>query len=241
MKSASEILPNPKFISLTNQRETFALFHKNTGKPAHNAVVWQCSRGQSFCDEISSNRDVYELILKKTGLKISTFFSGSKLNWIIENIPDIKSKLLNGDILFGTIDTYLIYRLTNLKHYVTDTTNASRTLLFNCEKNIWDNELLSVFDVDGINLPSVKSSSDNFGESNFEGAFKKDVMICGVAGDAQASFFANSCFNKGDTKITTGTGFNIQTNIGNKFLIDSNFLTSLAFTIDKKILMLSSV
>ena len=234
VRNASEILPNPKFISITNQRETFALFHKNTGKPAHNAVVWQCSRGQSFCDEISSNNDVYELILKKTGLKISTFFSGSKLNWIIKNIPDIKSKLLNGDILFGTIDTYLIYRLTNLKHYVTDTTNASRTLLFNCEKNIWDNELLSVFDVDGINLPLVKSSSDNFGESNFDSAFKKDVMICGVAGDAQASFFANSCFNKGDTKITTGTGFNIQTNIGNKFLIDSNFLTSLAFTIDKK-------
>ena len=230
VKSASEIMPNPKFISITNQRETFALFEKKTGKPTHNAIVWQCQRGQSLCEEISNNPDKNELILKKTGLKINSFFSGSKLNWILENKPTLKSKLMNGDILFGTIDTYLIYRLTNLKHYVTDTTNASRTLLFNCKNNIWDKELLSVFNVEDIDLPEVKSSSDYFGESNFAGIFNKDIMICGVAGDAQASFFANSCFVKGDTKITTGTGFNIQTNIGNDFLIDSNFFTSLAFT-----------
>ena len=234
VKRASEILPDPKFISLTNQRETFGLFEKKTGKPVHNAIVWQCTRGQSFCDDILSNENLNRLILEKTGLKISSFFSGSKLNWAIRNIDNLKPKLQSGEVLFGTIDTYLIYRLTNLQHYVTDTTNASRTLLFNCEKNIWDNELLETFDIGEIKLPLIKSSADNFGESNFEGAFKKNIMITGVAGDAQASFFANSCFNKGDTKITTGTGFNIQTNIGNEFLIDSNFFTSLAYTNNNK-------
>ena len=234
VKRASEILPDPKFISLTNQRETFGLFEKKTGKPVHNAIVWQCTRGQSFCDDILSNENLNRLILEKTGLKISSFFSGSKLNWAIRNIDNLKLKLQSGEVLFGTIDTYLIYRLTNLQHYVTDTTNASRTLLFNCEKNIWDNELLETFDIGEIKLPLIKSSADNFGESNFEGAFKKNIMIAGVAGDAQASFFANSCFNKGDTKITTGTGFNIQTNIGNEFLIDSNFFTSLAYTNNNK-------
>tara|TARA_Y100000996_G_scaffold412454_1_gene398620 strand:+ start:2742 stop:4217 length:1476 start_codon:yes stop_codon:yes gene_type:complete len=230
IREASVIAPNPRFISLTNQRETFALFEKNTGNPVHNAVVWQCTRGKKFCDEISKNEDISNIILDKTGLKISSFFSASKLMWVVENYPEIKSKLRNGEILFGTIDTYLIYRLTNLKFYITDTTNASRTLLFNCEKNVWDDELLSLFNVSGLSLPEIKNSADNFGESNFDNIFNKEIPICGVAGDAQASFFANKCFNKGDTKITTGTGFNIQTNIGNDFIKDSNFFTSLAFT-----------
>ena len=132
IKDASEIMPNPKFISLTNQRETFTLFSKKDGKPIHNAVVWQCTRGQKICEDILKDKLKSDEILSKTGLKPNTFFSGSKFKWLYNNKSEIKSKIDNGDILFGTIETYLIYRLTNFSSYVTDTTNASRTLLFNC-------------------------------------------------------------------------------------------------------------
>ena len=128
IKDASEIMPNPKFISLTNQRETFTLFSKKDGKPIHNAVVWQCTRGQKICEDILKDKLKSDEILSKTGLKPNTFFSGSKFKWLYNNKSEIKSKIDNGDILFGTIETYLIYRLTNFSSYVTDTTNASRTL-----------------------------------------------------------------------------------------------------------------
>jgi glycerol kinase len=234
IKAAAEIAPNPQLISLTNQRETFTLFDKLTGKPVRNAVVWQCTRGEEICKKILNNKDHSELITQKTGLKANTFFSASKLKWIIENEPHIKEGLIIGDILFGTIDTYLLYRLTKCKEYVTDTTNASRTLLFNCIDNRWDNELFSIFEIEQFKLADVKSSSSNFGSSNFENSFLKEIPISGVAGDAQASFFANLCFNPGDSKITTGTGFNIQTNIGTSFKIDTNAFTTLAFSHNKK-------
>ena len=234
VKKASEIISNPKFISLTNQRETFTLFNKKDGKPIHNAVVWQCTRGQKICEDILNDKSKNNEIIDKTGLKPNTFFSGSKLKWVYENKSEVKSKIDNGDILFGTIETYLIYRLTNLNSYVTDTTNASRTLLFNCLENSWDQNLLNIFNCNNLKLPKILNSSNIFGESDFNKAFKKLIPIIGVAGDAQASFFANFCFDKGDTKITTGTGFNIQTNIGNEMIIDENSLTSLAFTSDKQ-------
>lgn len=234
IKAAAEIAPNPQLISITNQRETFTLFDKLTGKPVRNAVVWQCTRGEEICKKILNNKDHSELITQKTGLKANTFFSASKLKWIIENEPHIKEGLIIGDILFGTIDTYLLYRLTKCKEYVTDTTNASRTLLFNCIDNRWDNELFSIFEIEQFKLADVKSSSSNFGSSNFENSFLKEIPISGVAGDAQASFFANLCFNPGDSKITTGTGFNIQTNIGTSFKIDTNAFTTLAFSHNKK-------
>ena len=230
VKQASLLSPEPKFISITNQRETFSLFKKKTGKPIHNAIVWQCTRGQKICDNLLSNKELTQTIQKKTGLQPNTFFSGSKLNWLIENNSEINSKIESEEICFGTIETYLIYRLTDLDSFVTDTTNASRTLLFNCLNNKWDEELLSIFNIKNIQFPEIKKSSEFFGESDFEGSFNKRIPIIGVAGDAQASFFANSCFNKGDTKITTGTGFNIQTNIGEKLLLDSKSFTSLAFT-----------
>ena len=234
IKNASEIVPNPKFISLTNQRETFTLFNKKNGEPIHNAVVWQCTRGQKICEDILKDKSKSDEILNKTGLKPNTFFSGSKFKWLYNNKSEIKSKIDNGDILFGTIETYLIYRLTNFSSYVTDTTNASRTLLFNCLNNSWDDELLNIFDGTNLNFPKIIKSSEIFGESDFNKAFKNPIQIIGVAGDAQASLFANFCFNKGDTKITTGTGFNIQTNIGNKMFIDEKSLTSLAFTHENK-------
>ena len=234
IKAAAEIAPDPQLISITNQRETFTLFDKLTGKPVRNAVVWQCTRGEEICKKILKNKDHSELITQKTGLKANTFFSASKLKWVIENEPHIKEGLIKGNILFGTIDTYLLYRLTKCKEYVTDTTNASRTLLFNCIDNRWDNELFSIFEIEQFKLADVKSSSSNFGLSNFENSFLKEIPITGVAGDAQASFFANLCFSPGDSKITTGTGFNIQTNIGTSFKIDTNAFTTLAFSHNKK-------
>ena len=234
IKAAAEIAPDPQLISITNQRETFTLFDKLTGKPVRNAVVWQCTRGEEICEKILKNKDHSELITQKTGLKANTFFSASKLKWVIENEPLIKEGLIKGSILFGTIDTYLLYRLTKCKEYVTDTTNASRTLLFNCIDNRWDNELFSIFEIEQFKLADVKSSSSNFGLSNFENSFLKEIPISGVAGDAQASFFANLCFSPGDSKITTGTGFNIQTNIGTSFKIDTNAFTTLAFSHNKK-------
>ena len=234
IKAAAEIAPDPQLISITNQRETFTLFDKLTGKPVRNAVVWQCTRGEEICEKILNNKDHSELITQKTGLKANTFFSASKLKWVIENEPHIKEGLIKGNILFGTIDTYLLYRLTKCKEYVTDTTNASRTLLFNCIDNRWDNELFSIFEIEQFKLADVKSSSSNFGLSNFENNFLKEIPISGVAGDAQASFFANLCFSPGDSKITTGTGFNIQTNIGTSFKIDTNAFTTLAFSHNKK-------
>ena len=230
MGQVSKIVSDPKFISFTNQRETFTLFDKLTGKPVRNAVVWQCTRGQEICKKIQANQSLSDLIANKTGLKVNSFFSASKLKWVIENETHIKNQLENGDILFGTLDTYLIYRLTKCKEYVTDTTNASRTLLFNCIENKWDPELFSAFGIKKIAFAEVKPSACDFGVSNFEDSFSKNIPIIGVAGDAQASFFANLCFNPGDTKITTGTGFNIQTNIGTKFLTNNNSFTTLAFT-----------
>ena len=231
MRLASELESNPKFISLTNQRETFALFDKETGKPVHNAIVWQCTRGQKYCDEIINNPSISNQITQKTGLKANSFFSASKLQWVLNNKPEIKKGIDNGIILFGTIDTYLIYRLSNCQNYITDTTNASRTLLFNCLENKWDEDLMSIFEITkSIPLPIVKSSSDHFGDSDFDKCFSKKIPIIGVVGDAQGSFFGNFCFSEGDTKITTGTGFNIQTNIGKKFTIDKNSFTSLAYT-----------
>ena len=231
MRLASQLESNPKFISLTNQRETFALFDKETGRPVHKAIVWQCTRGQKYCDEIINNPSISNRITQKTGLKANSFFSASKLQWVLNNKPEIKKGIDNGSILFGTIDTYLIYRLSNCQNYITDTTNASRTLLFNCLENKWDEDLMSIFEIiKSIPLPIVKSSSDHFGDSDFDKCFSKKIPIIGVVGDAQGSFFGNFCFSEGDTKITTGTGFNIQTNIGKKFTIDKNSFTSLAYT-----------
>ena len=231
MRMASQLESKPKFISLTNQRETFALFDKKTGMPVHNAIVWQCTRGQKYCDEIINNPSISNRITQKTGLKANSFFSASKLQWVLNNKPEIKKGFDNGSILFGTIDTYLLYRLSNCQNYITDTTNASRTLLFNCLENKWDEDLMSIFEITkSIPLPIVKSSSDHFGDSDFDKCFSKKIPIIGVVGDAQGSFFGNFCFSEGDTKITTGTGFNIQTNIGKKFTIDKNSFTSLAYT-----------
>jgi len=233
LKLAKEIMNfyymDIKFLSITNQRETFVIFDKYTGLPLHNAIVWQCRRGQEICQKISKLENSESIIKNKTGLKLDTYFPASKLKWLTEENKEIELKLKNGDALFGTIETYLIYRLSNLKSYVTDYTNASRTLIFNNDKLKWDNDLLDLFELNIKILPEVKENSSFFGKTDFNNIFNKEVDIFGVIGDSQGSLFANQCFNKGDTKITLGTGASILTNIGENFITNNDSVTSLSY------------
>jgi len=219
----------PKFISITNQRETFVVFDRITGKPLRKAIVWQCRRGQKLCNELSKEDRNIKLINSKTGLKLDTYFPASKLKWLFDNEESIKNKVEKGDALFGTMDTYLLYRLTNGKEYSTDVTNASRTLLFNCNNLNWDDDLKKLFGLNKVKLPTVKESGSKFGETNFEKIFDKDINIRGVIGDAQGSFFSTQCFNIADTRINLGTGSNILTNIGDNLKISHNALTTLSY------------
>ena len=222
------------FLSITNQRETFVIFDKNSGKPLHNAIVWQCRRGQKGCDKINKSKKNKNLIKKKTGLTLDTYFPASKLIALLDSNKKIKDKLKNGTALFGTIDTYLIYRLTNQKMYATDYTNASRTLFFDNSSLCWSKDLLKLFKLNLKNLPDVRESSSIFGYTNFNGIFKKSIPISGVIGDSQASIFANQCFHKGNTKITLGTGASILTNIGKTFKYSNNIITTLSYVYKNK-------
>ena len=222
------------FLSITNQRETFVIFDKKSGKPLHNAIVWQCRRGQKVCDKINKSIRNKNLIKKKTGLTLDTYFPASKLIELINSNKKIKEKLKNGSALFGTIDTFLIYQLTNLKKYSTDFTNASRTLLFDNGSLAWSKELLKLFKLNLKSLPQAKESSSIFGYTNFNGILNKNIPISGVIGDSQASIFANQCFNKGNTKVTLGTGASILTNIGQSFEHNNNIITTLSYVYRNK-------
>ena len=194
------------FLSITNQRETFVIFDAISGKPLHNAIVWQCRRGQKICDKINKTKKHVNSIKSKTGLTLDTYFPASKLIHFLQLNPKIKNKLKEGTALFGTIDTYLIYRLTNQKSYTTDFTNASRTLLLNINSLQWSKELLKIFNLNLKKLPEVKESSSLFGYTDINSILKKPIPIAGVIGDSQSSIFANQCFNLGNSKITIGTG-----------------------------------
>ena len=222
------------FLSITNQRETFVIFDKYSGKPLHNAIVWQCRRGQKVCEKINKSKKNKNLIKKKTGLTLDTYFPASKLIELLNSNKKIKNKLKNGTALFGTIDTYLIYQLTNQKIYSTDYTNASRTLFFDNSALCWSKDLLKLFNLNLKNLPEVKESSSIFGYTNFNGILKKNIPISGVIGDSQASIFANQCFNRGNTKITLGTGASILTNIGQSFEYNKNVITTLSYVYRNK-------
>ena len=222
------------FLSITNQRETFVIFDSLTGKPLHNAIVWQCRRGQKVCDQINKSNKNRILLKKTTGLTLDTYFPAPKLVELLSKENKLKKKLNNGSALFGTIDTYLIYRLTNQKSYTTDITNASRTLFFNNKSLTWSKDLLKVFGLNIKILPEVKESSSIFGYTNFNKILKSKIPISGVMGDSQASIFANQCFNKGNTKITLGTGASILTNIGNQYTYKKNIITTLSYVYKKQ-------
>ena len=202
-------------LSITNQRETFVLFDRKTGRPLYNAIVWQCRRGDEFCKQLIDAGNE-QLVHELTGLKIDTYFPASKLRWLLDERPDLRARLKDGSALFGTMDTYLIYRLTDGKVYATDHTNASRTLFYDIEKMTWRQELCKVFGLEFSVLPDVRESADWYGDTDLAGFLNRRIPICGVMGDSQAALFAQRCFAPGSAKVTFGTGSSILLNIGHE-------------------------
>ncbi len=207
-------------IGISNQRETFLLWDQN-GKPLYNAVVWQCKRSVHICEELKQ-QGLSQTVNQKTGLVIDPYFSATKLIWLVQNNDSIKQALQNGTAYFGTVDTWLLYKMTNGKAYTTDYTNASRTLLFNLNDLQWDNELINKFGLTGIKLPAIKSSSAFYGETTLDGLFETPVSIRAMIGDSHAAAFGEGCFDKGTAKATLGTGCSILMNIGDKPVQSNN-------------------
>lgn len=203
-------------LSITNQRETVLVFDRKTGRPLNNALVWQDRRGDEICS-VLVKQGHEKIVRNRTGLKIDTYFSASKIRWLVENEPGIAAKLKNGDAVIGTIDTYLIHRFTGGKIFATDFTNASRTLLFDVRKLRWDAQLCKLFKAPANALPEVRESATRFGETDADGILPKNIPIVGVMGDSQASLFAQQCYNPGTAKATFGTGTSVLLNIGEKF------------------------
>ena len=219
---------NVKSIGITNQRETTILWSAESGKPIYNAIVWQCRRTSEIIENLRSYED---LIKKKTGLNMDAYFSASKIKWLLDNIPNGYEKVKSEKLKFGTVDSYLIWKLTGGIH-ATDVTNASRTMLFNIKHKEWDDEILEIFKIPSEILPEVRDSNAYFGDVRIRGT---NVPITGVIGDQQASLFGHRCFKEGDMKITYGTGAFILANIGRKIKIDKNILTTIAWGIDDKV------
>jgi len=205
---------------ISNQRETFVVWDKN-GEPLYPAVVWQCKRSVQVCESLKQ-KGLSSTIQQKTGLIIDPYFSATKLIWLFQNNDTIKNAIQNGEAYFGTIDTWLLYKLTKSVSYLTDHTNASRTLLFNIHSLQWDEELIREFGLTGINLPKIKSSSAHFGETMFEGLFTKPLAITAMMGDSHAASFGEGCFDAGTAKATLGTGCSILMNIGGKPVASKN-------------------
>jgi len=221
--------PAPQFLSITNQRETFVIFEKNTGKPLYNAIVWQCRRGEALCSQLSADGH-NERVQQLTGLKIDTYFPAAKIAWLLNERPDLRQQLAAGTALLGTIDTYLLYRLTNGRTFATDHTNACRTLLFDIQTMTWSAELCALFGVPLVALPTIRESSAHFGETNLGGLLPAPLPIYGVMGDSQAALFAQRCFEPGSAKVTFGTGSSVLLNIGERVRFSPNgIVTTIAW------------
>lgn len=216
-------------LSITNQRETVLVFDRKTGRPLHHALVWQDRRGDAICGRLlKQGRE--KQIRARTGLKIDAYFSAPKIRWLVENKPAIAAKLEAGQAVAGTIDTYLIHRLTSGRVFATDVTNASRTLLYDIGKLCWDAALCRLFRVPPKALPEVRESAGHFGETDACGILPASVPIVGVMGDSQASLFAQRCYQPGMAKATFGTGTSVLLNIGNRFVSSRNSaVTALAW------------
>jgi glycerol kinase len=199
-------------IGITNQRETTLIWDRQTGQPIHNAIVWQDRRTASFCDQLKAAGHG-EVIARKSGLVIDAYFSGSKIRWLLDNVTGARQRAARGELAFGTIDSWLLWKLTNGALHITDVTNASRTMLFNLRTGDWDDELLSILDIPRELLPQVRSSSEIYAESA-PGIFDAPIRIAGIAGDQQAALFGQNCFERGLAKNTYGTGCFILMNIG---------------------------
>ncbi len=220
-------------IGITNQRETSLLWDKNTGKPVHNAIVWQCRRSKDICDSLRSEGFDRE-IKSRTGLVTDAYFSGTKVKWLLDNHPELKPRMERGELLFGTIDTWLLYNLTKGKVHATDVSNASRTLLYNINDLKWDETILKKLGISHSVLPQVKSSSEIYGylDSSYLGI---EIPIAGIAGDQQAALFGQTCFEAGEVKNTYGTGCFMLMNTGESCVqSDSGLLTSIAWQVNNK-------
>ena len=229
---------NPEDISaigITNQRETTIIWDKNTGKPVHNAIVWQCRRTASICDSLKETDGFEDYVRQNTGLVIDAYFSATKIKWILDNVEGAREKAERGDLLFGTVDTWLLWNLTNREVFVTDYTNASRTMLFNIKTLRWDEKILEMLDIPASMLPQVKNSSQVYGYAGL-GQKGRKVPVAGIAGDQQAALFGQACFEQGQAKNTYGTGCFILMNTGEKFVKSSNgLLTTIAIGIDDRV------
>lgn len=221
-------------IGITNQRETTIVWDKSTGEPVYNAIVWQCRRTSEYCD-ILKDKGLTDKFREKTGLIIDAYFSGTKLKWILDNVDGVRERAEKGELLFGTVETWLIWKLTKGKAHVTDYSNASRTLLFNIKDLTWDKEILEELNIPESMLPEPKPSSYVYGYSDAS-FFGKEIPISGAAGDQQAALFGQTCFNPGEAKNTYGTGCFMLMNTGETPVYSKNGLvTTIAWGLDGKV------
>ena len=216
-------------IGITNQRETTVVWDKESGKPVYNAIVWQCRRTAAICDELKKREGLEDYVRKNTGLLLDPYFSGTKVKWILDNVEGAREKAEKGELLFGTIDTWLIWNMTQGRVHVTDYTNASRTMLFNIHKLEWDDTILKALGIPRSMLPEVKPSSMVYGQTNIGGKGGTRIPISGIAGDQQAALFGQLCVNDGMAKNTYGTGCFMLMNTGTKAVTSQNgLITTLA-------------
>ena len=221
-------------IGITNQRETTIVWDKSTGEPVYNAIVWQCRRTSEYCDTLK-DKGLTDKFREKTGLIIDAYFSGTKLKWILDNVDGVRERAEKGELLFGTVETWLIWKLTKGKAHVTDYSNASRTLLFNIKDLTWDKEILEELNIPESMLPEPKPSSCVYGYSDAS-FFGKEIPIAGAAGDQQAALFGQTCFNPGEAKNTYGTGCFMLMNTGETPVYSQNGLvTTIAWGLDGKV------
>lgn len=234
MQKAGATAEDIAAIGITNQRETTILWDKETGEPVYNAIVWQCRRTSEYCDELKA-QGLEEKFREKTGLVIDAYFSATKIKWILDNVEGVRERAEKGEILFGTVDTWLMWKLSKGKIHVTDYSNASRTMLYNIKELKWDEEILEILDIPACILPEVKPSSCVYGESDpaFLGG---PIKIAGAAGDQQSALFGQTCYSPGEAKNTYGTGCFMLMNTGEDLIYSKNGLvTTIAWGYDGKV------
>ena len=223
-----------KGIGITNQRETTVVWDRNTGKPVTNAIVWQCRRTAAICEELKQ-KGYENIIREKTGLVVDAYFSATKIRWILDHVPEGQKRAERGDLLFGTVDSWLVWNLTGGAVHITDFSNASRTMLFNIHTLQWDKELLSMLNIPAVVLPKVLPSSHVYGET-IPNIFGVKIPICGIAGDQQSALFGQACYQVGNAKNTYGTGCFILLNTGDKAVASKNgLITTIAWGVGNKV------
>ena len=224
-----------KGIGITNQRETTVVWDRHTGKPVTNAIVWQCRRTAAICEELKQ-KGYEKIIREKTGLVVDAYFSATKIRWILDHVPEGQKRAERGDLLFGTVDSWLVWNLTGGAVHITDFSNASRTMLFNIHTLQWDKELLSMLNIPAVVLPKVLPSSHVYGET-IPNIFGVKTPICGIAGDQQSALFGQACYQVGNAKNTYGTGCFILLNTGDKAVASKNgLITTIAWGVGNKVI-----